>query len=270
MPHFVYIAKNDASVQNKPSDFEVNTKGRGKKTPTGAVGIHGGFIIDHLAECDQLKIVLMRNENKDIVDALINLIAACDKKQVILKQNVVFMIHFGNQNTDTCRAFTKLMNDIADKDDNLSMHRFIAVSQYNNFPEGFFLDGRLLPPDTVTINAVLVQGIEDVSEISVYDHLRGLVLLCQALQNMSKEKREEKFFWSPGVEWWRSCLWGNEMPRDMEHAFSTAEIQILEKNELLHDFCSSFFDNPFILKKFDNNDILQKIVATITEALNNE
>ena len=180
------------------------------------------------------------------------------------------MIHFGGQDANTCRAFTCRMNEVAAQHDRLSRYRFIAVSVGNKCPDGFFQDGRLLPPNDETINAVLANWAAGMSEIPVCDHLRGIVLLCQALQNMDKEKREEKFSWRAGVEWWRSSLWGSEPPMDMAHAFSKAEMQILKKDELLDNFCSALFDNHFDLKNYDDDAILRKMVSAITKGLRNE
>ena len=263
MGHFVYIAKNDSA------DFAANA-GRKVGRPNGrdAVGIlPGGFVIHHLPECGLLETALSRDEN--IAEALIDLVAAGNKTKVVLDQNVVFMIHFGGQDADTCRAFTRRMNEIAARHDRLSRHRFIAVSRYNNCPDGFFRDGHLLPPNADTINAVLNDWTAGTSEIRVYDHLRGIMLLCQALLGMSQEKREAKFLGRAGAEWWRSCLWGNEAPVAMGRAFSKAEMQILEKNELLHDFCSALMNNLFDLKRYNDDDMLLKIVAAITEDLQN-
>ena len=256
MPHFVYIAKNDNE------DFAVNTRGRGTKTPSGAVGIPGGFIIhNRKPECDRLENSLSRDEKEAIAEALIDLAAACEKLRVVLNQAVVFMIHFGGQDPDTCRAFTRRMNEAAAEKDEISQHRFIAVSRYNNCPEGFFEEGRLLPPDAGTINGVLAQWAQSASEIPMYDHLRGMLLLCQAFRAMSKEQREDKSAWVPGSDWWRSNLWGKAKPIDMRHAFSEAEVRILERNETLYDFCSALLNEPFNLKKYDDDKLLKTIVA---------
>ena len=183
---------------------------------------------------------------------------------------ITVLIHFGGQGREECRVFTRLMNEAAVKNPALAAFRFLAVSKTNQCPDGFFRDNRLSLPDDASVDAVLRQWRENASEIPVYDHLRAIVLLCQTLRNMSKEKRGEKFSWRSGVEWWRSCLWGNENPVDTEHAFSTAEMQILKKNGLLNDFCSALLDNPFNLKKYDDDDMLHKIVDAVTEALKNE
>lgn len=264
MEHFVYIAKNDNGA-----DFDANARRKlGRPNGIDAVGkLPGGFVIHHRPECNRLGTALSRDEN--IAEALIDLVAVCEKIKVVLDRDVAFMIHFGGQDADTCREFTRRMNEVAAKQDRISRHRFIAVSVWNECPDGFFQNGRLLPPNVETIKSVLDNWTAGTSAIRVYDHLRGIVLLCQALQNMNKEKREEIFSWCAGAKWWRSCLWGNEYHLDLERGFSKSEMQILGKNELLHDFCSALVNNPFDLKRYDDDAMLRKIVVAITGNVKN-
>ena len=238
MDHFVFIAKKDGT------DFDDCTRDRETNRRNGIdlVGIlPGGYAIHHRGECDNLLDALSQGQN--VAVALRNLVAVCETIQVIDNQDVVFMIHFGGQDAATCRAFTRAMNETAAKDDTLLRHRFMAVSVNNGCPEGFFENGCLVvPPDTERINRVLELWSEGRSEVSPYDHLRGISLLCQKLQGMSDPEKKAKL--AGNACWWRENLW-KDQPQEKAH-FSQAESELLKRNKelLLYDFCDELLENP--------------------------
>ena len=179
---------------------------------------------------------------------------------------LTILIHFGGQGRDECIAFTQAMNEAARSDSELTGFRFIAVSQYNNCPEGFFLNRRFTLPDDAVVNEVFAQWSEGKNDIPVYDHLRGIVLLCQALQELDEEERKKQFTFDIGIKWWRNCLWDANFSQNEENAFSPMELRILEQSRLIRDFCLALLNAPDKLIRY--SDRLPEITAEITNFLN--
>ena len=174
---------------------------------------------------------------------------------------ITVLIHFGGRGREECSIFTRCMNEAADKNSALGGFRFIAVSRYNACPDGFFANGRLSLPDDAAVEAVVEQWKTGESEIPAFDHLRGIVLLCQALRAVGAKEREEKLSDS---SWWVKCLWGDKIPESIDEAFSKAELAVFNENPLLNDFCRGIYEQ-LDLERYD--DRLDEIAAEIAENL---
>ena len=181
---------------------------------------------------------------------------------------LTILIHFGGQGRDECIAFTRAMKKAARSDSELTGFRFIAVSQWNGCPESFFQNKKFRLPDDAVVDEVFAQWSAGKVEIPVYDHLRGIVLLGQALQGLGEKERKDKFSPEVGTNWWRGCLWGDNLSQDEQDAFSPAEQRILERSGLLRDFCHALLHAPHKLIQY--SDRLPEIVAEITKFLNKE
>jgi hypothetical protein len=103
---------------------------------------------------------------------------------------IFFFIHFGSQSVDGSRRLTMKMQEAVKKSTDLSSYRFLAVSRHNRHPSGFFKEGKFTLPNDSTIERALQEKVEGYIG-QPYPHLRALVILCQALLQLSVEERLE-------------------------------------------------------------------------------
>ena len=173
-------------------------------------------------------------------------------------ENVTILIHFGGQGREACAQATQVMNEAAQSDSNLQKYKFIAVSQHNRFPEEFFnSDGVLTFPEDNVLNEVVAGN----TPMPAYDHLRGIVLLCQALLQVKDEAKRKRY--TENISWWQQNLWDT----GAEHIFSAGENKILENSELLKNFCTAIAEYSAELKLPDDIGKLDEIVKEITRNL---
>lgn len=259
---YAYISKDEAdytAVAEQHHDVQGVTIGS-VRDPYGRQII----VLQHPVACDRLKLEIEAGQpaGKPLRDLLAELYRQLGRG---VHAPMTILIHFGGQRRDECIVFTRVMNEVARSETNLIGFRFIAISQYNACPENFFRNKRFMLPDDAVVNQVLAQWGEGKDEIPAYDHLRGIVLLCQALKGLSEKEKKDKFSSDVGINWWQSCLWGGNFPLDEKMAFSEAERRVMGQSGLVREFCLALLTVPSKLNQY--SDRLPEIVAEITELL---
>ena len=247
------------------------------------------FIIYKSEKCDILEDCL-RN-SRDVTQAVQDFFEECKAKCVIEEddeedddedddeQRFIFLIHFGGRDENVCRDETVQMNQAISNDSNLKKHYFVSVSRTNHSPVFFFTDEDDLDipriedyegekeeeqeePFVISLN----KEWEDEGSFPDYDHLRGITILCRTLLEMEEHEREKKLT-LPGAKWWFQTIWNETHPKSIKNPFSKAEQRILERNDMIKNFCSEFFNDEINLKQYDNS--LRDIMLQITALLNN-